>query len=510
MKTADPVRKPSMPSDTAAVKPLSAVHAARAAIRLLTERGVDLTPANYRQAWIRVGGPPVDGDLEHVASSAVGLLGRYAPADAIATLSHLIDTQRWTEAQAILTRLERLAPQHLLDLAHPPHPAHPSHPPHPAQALHAGSAQAALAADVSATSLQSVEAEKIITSVSSELSVDTRRSNSQLRKVNIELVEIVGALCSSFEAISEPDSWIASQVRAVRDAVSDGSDRRSLAAARALIEQALVAQHDISLTRRDSLSALRDLLPNLVEQMSHLGERSGDFSATLSGHMEAISQADSLEGIAERVRSLVADAHLMQESVGDVQRDLQGSAERAQSLESQVVRLEQELAQASERLLIDHLTRSANRAGLEQAYLREIVPVRDESGLLTVGLLDIDDFKRVNDVLGHHAGDGALQHLARLLQSKVRPCDTVARYGGEEFVLLLPGLGVEEARDLLMKVQRELTRDVYLYDTKKVFITFSAGATLVRPDDSLESSLLRADEAMYQAKNAGKNCVAIV
>ncbi len=489
MKTADPVRKPTTPSETAAGKPLSSVDAARAAIRLLTERGVELTPSNYRQAWIRVGGPPIDGDLEQIASSAVGLLSRYAPADAITALVNFVDTQRWAEAQAILSRLERLGPQ---------------------QALAAGSVQPATAAQAPVTQAQSVEAEKLRTSVSSDLPVDTRRSNSQLRKVNAELVEIVGALCSSFEAMSEPDSWIASQVRAVRDAVSDGSDRRSLAAARALIEQALEAQHDISLTRRDSLSALRDLLPNLVEQMSQLGERSGDFGATLSGHMEAISQADSLEGIAERVRSLVADAHSMQESVGDAQRGLQSSSERAQSLESQVVRLEQELAQASERLLIDHLTRSANRAGLEQAYLREIVPVRDESRLLTVGLLDIDDFKRVNDVLGHHAGDGALQHLARLLQSKVRPCDTVARYGGEEFVLLLPGLGVEEARELLMKVQRELTRDVYLYDAKKVFITFSAGATMVRPDDSLESSLLRADEAMYQAKNAGKNCVAIV
>jgi diguanylate cyclase len=489
MKTADPVRKPPMQPQTAAGKPLSAVHAARAAIRLLTERGVDLTPANYRQAWILVGGPPIDGDLEQVASSAVGLLGRYAPTDTISSLVNLVDTQRWSEAQAILTRLEKSGPHH------PPPTA---------------SVQSAPGAGAPSALSQSVASEKHRAGASGDPPVDTRRSNSQLRKVNAELVEIVGALCSSFEAISEPDSWIASQVRAVREAVSDGSDRRSLAAARALLEQALDAQHDISLTRRDSLSALRDLLPNLVEQMSQLGERSGDFGATLSGHMEAISQADSLEGIAERVRSLVADAHSMQESVGDAQRGLQSSSERAQSLESQVVRLEQELAQASERLLIDHLTRSANRAGLEQAYLREIVPVRDESRLLAVGLLDIDDFKRVNDLLGHHAGDGALQHLARLLQSKVRPCDTVARYGGEEFVLLLPGLDVEEARELLMKVQRELTRDVYLYDEKKVFITFSAGATMVRPDDSLESSLLRADEAMYQAKNAGKNCVAIV
>ena len=474
MKTADPIRRPAAAPNPEAKKPLSSGEAARAAIRLLTQGGIELTPGNYRQAWIRVGGPPVDGDLEHLASSAVGLLGRHAPTDTMSALTGFMSTQRWAEAQAILSRLERVGAVDLGTVTRP------------------------------------VEAGKSAGSPASDTALDTRRSNTQLRKLNAELVEIVGALCSSFEAMSEPDSWIATQVKAVRDAVKDGSDRRSLAAARSLIEQALEGQYDISLTRRDAVSALRDLLPNLVEQMSHLGERSGDFGATLSGHMEAIAQADSLEGIAERVRSLVADAHSMQVSVGDAQRGLQSSSQRAQSLESQVVRLEQELAQASERLLTDHLTRTANRAGLEQAYLREIVPVRDESRALTVGLLDIDDFKRVNDVLGHHAGDGALQHLASLLQSKVRPCDTVARYGGEEFVLLLPGLGVEEARELLMKVQRELTRDVYLYDAKKVFMTFSAGATLVKPGDSLESALLRADEAMYQAKNAGKNCVAVV
>jgi diguanylate cyclase len=474
MKTADPIRRPAAAPVAEPRKPLSSGDAARAAIRLLTQSSIELTPANYRQAWVRVGGPPSDGELEQLASTAVGLLGRYAPTDAMSALVSFVRQQRWAEAQAILSQLERVG------------------------------------AVAPAASAPAAEADKNRDSGSNDTALDTRRSNTQLRKLNAELVEIVGALCSSFEAMSEPDSWIATQVKAVRDAVKDGSDRRSLAAARSLIEQALEGQYDISLTRRDAVSALRDLLPNLVEQMSHLGERSGDFGATLSGHMEAIAQADSLEGIAERVRSLVADAHSMQVSVGDAQRGLQSSSERAQSLESQVVRLEQELAQASERLLTDHLTRTANRAGLEQAYLREIVPVRDESRALTVGLLDIDDFKRVNDVLGHHAGDGALQHLASLLQSKVRPCDTVARYGGEEFVLLLPGLGVEEARELLMKVQRELTRDVYLYDAKKVFMTFSAGATLVKPGDSLESALLRADEAMYQAKNAGKNCVAVV
>jgi len=124
-------------------------------------------------------------------------------------------------------------------------------------------------------------------------------------------------------------------------------------------------------------------------------------------------------------------------------------------------------------------------------------------------LLDIDDFKKVNDALGHQAGDGALRHLAGLLQSKVRPGDTVARYGGEEFVILLPGMTDVQARELLMRVQRELTRAVYLYEARQIFITFSAGATRVDPRDSLESALGRSDDAMYQAKSAGKNCVAI-
>jgi diguanylate cyclase len=128
---------------------------------------------------------------------------------------------------------------------------------------------------------------------------------------------------------------------------------------------------------------------------------------------------------------------------------------------------------------------------------------------LAIALLDIDDFKKVNDAFGHQAGDGALRHLAGLLQGKVRPGDTVARYGGEEFVILLPGMTDVQARELLVRAQRELTREVYLFDAKQIFITFSAGTTRVDPQDSLETAIGRADDGMYQAKNAGKNCVAI-
>jgi diguanylate cyclase len=102
-----------------------------------------------------------------------------------------------------------------------------------------------------------------------------------------------------------------------------------------------------------------------------------------------------------------------------------------------------------------------------------------------------------------------LRHLAKLLQGQVRSGETVARYGGEEFVILMPARPENDARDCLVRAQRELTRSVYLHESRKVFITFSAGLTQVRSTDSLESALARADEAMYRAKRAGKNCVSV-
>jgi diguanylate cyclase len=291
--------------------------------------------------------------------------------------------------------------------------------------------------------------------------------------------------------------------------VRDGADRRSLSAARTLLQQALVTQQSITRSRRDALAALRDLLPHLVNQMSTLGARSADFGDTLSTHVQALSEAVSLEGIADRVRELLADTRSMHEAVDDARRDLDQRSAHAQALEGEVERLERELAQASERLLTDHLTRTANRAGLERAFDRAMGALRGTGDPLAIALLDIDDFKKVNDALGHHAGDGALRHLAALLQSKVRPGDTVARYGGEEFVILLPGMTDVQAREMLVRVQRELTREVYLFESKQIFITFSAGTTRVDPQDTLGSALGRADDAMYQAKNAGKNCVAI-
>jgi len=330
------------------------------------------------------------------------------------------------------------------------------------------------------------------------------------RKLASELTQIVHSLCDSIEVSLPQESWLTGQVAAIRSALAEQGSRHALSAVRVLIQGALPAQREIGLERQQALSALRELLPDVIAQISRLGAQSETFGARLGTHLEVLGKASSIEAIASGLRQLTEAARQMEQDVGEASQRLNSSAREAQALESEIARLERELAQTSQRLLTDHLTLAANRAGLEQAFDRAARGLIEAPDAISIALIDVDDFKKVNDALGHAAGDAALRHLADLLRRQVRAQDTVARQGGEEFAVLMPDLSADQASGLIVRVQRELTREVYLHGSDRIFITFSAGVTQVQACESLEQALARADEAMYRSKRAGKNCVTVI
>ena len=157
----------------------------------------------------------------------------------------------------------------------------------------------------------------------------------------------------------------------------------------------------------------------------------------------------------------------------------------------------------------DQLTGALNRRGLDEAFEREATRADRSQTPLCIALIDIDDFKRLNDTLGHQAGDQALIHLSNVIKDALRPSDSVARYGGEEFIVVLPGISIEEAAATVERLQRELTKKFFLHENDRVLVTFSAGVAQREPEESQEDVIGRADKAMYKAKKAGKNRVVV-
>ena len=181
--------------------------------------------------------------------------------------------------------------------------------------------------------------------------------------------------------------------------------------------------------------------------------------------------------------------------------------DRAIHTDAELVKLHQELDRVSTQARHDPLTGALNRKGLEEAVEREISSVRRKETPLCMALLDIDNFKKLNDTMGHATGDVALTHLAKVARECMRPQDTLARYGGEEFVLLLPDTPLDKGIEAMTRLQRELTKRFFLAGTEKILITFSAGVAQLVPDETGAEAIKRADKAMYLAKRAGNNRV---
>ncbi len=162
---------------------------------------------------------------------------------------------------------------------------------------------------------------------------------------------------------------------------------------------------------------------------------------------------------------------------------------------------------ASELSMTDALTGLLNRYGLQRALQRELAEARRYGRPLSCLLIDIDHFKAVNDTYGHAAGDAALQQAARVIAESVRGSDVVCRYGGEEFLVLAPETGLEGAASLAEKIRQSFASRLFGGDGRVFPLTLSAGVAQLSADESGNDMIARADEALYHAKQTGRDRV---
>jgi diguanylate cyclase len=336
---------------------------------------------------------------------------------------------------------------------------------------------------------------------------DIRRLFGHRGQLLGQLASLCDELGAGLVELAEDDSWAQGQVQMLRSRLADGVSARGVRAASEILAETRSRQQRVREERDAAREALKHLIHRLLHELGELGEHTDRFQHNIGRHAEAIERADSLESLTSVVREMVDEGRSVQSLVRQTQARLHNEHARASELESKVRVLEGELRRLSDEVSTDALTQVANRRGLQQAFQAEAARADRGGGpdALAVALLDIDNFKKLNDTLGHAVGDEALKALAAAVRERLRPVDHLARFGGEEFVVLLPLTPLAEAQQALTRLQRSLTSALFMHENQDVFVTFSAGVTAWREGETLEAALERADEALYEAKRTGKN-----
>jgi diguanylate cyclase len=323
------------------------------------------------------------------------------------------------------------------------------------------------------------------------------------------LVDQLGALCGELTAsltdLAENDSWARGQCEAMQLKIDEGLSARGIRAVSELLRDTRERQGQLRVERERARDSLKGLINQMLSELDQLGSQTGNFHDSVGRYADVIEKADSLESLAVAVREMVEESRTVQALVQQTQARLQAEHSKAHGLTQRVNELEAEMRRLSDEVSTDQLTQIANRRGLLLAFEAERARMERSGSTLAVGLLDIDNFKRLNDTLGHSAGDEALKALAALIDKTLRPTDQVARYGGEEFVVLLPDTPLPEAQQILTRLQRSLTGGLFMHEEQQVFVTFSAGVSAYRAGERIEDTLERADQALYEAKRTGKN-----
>jgi diguanylate cyclase len=326
-------------------------------------------------------------------------------------------------------------------------------------------------------------------------------------KIQEGLLRLLRLLVENISELMADDKWMLGQISTLKDIIGQPLDKHAIADAERNLRSAIMKQSTLKQSLNDAKSTLKSLMTTFIDRLGNLTESTGDYHTKIEGYSMKIGGADNITELSHILADIMQDTRVIQASAQRTHEELITARKQATEAEERVKKLEHELEEISELVREDQLTGALNRRGLEETLDREFKRSGRAHALLCVGLIDIDNFKQLNDTLGHQGGDEALKHLTRVIREALRPSDSVARYGGEEFLIILPDTGIQEAMETLERLQRELTKKYFLHNNERKLITFSAGVALRKESEDKEDLIARADKAMYQAKQTGKNRV---
>lgn len=265
-------------------------------------------------------------------------------------------------------------------------------------------------------------------------------------------------------------------------------------------------------------STLRAASDGQADSASAAKEMDTQIREQVDGLQSSMQEADDLEGLKQVLENHLEgllgtmDEHQKQRDVREqeVSARLKSLAERVAVMEQEAQVVRENLEEQRQKALVDPLTGLPNRAAWSERLEHEVAQWQQHGNSLLLAMLDLDHFKRINDNYGHLAGDRVLKIIATVLRKRLRASDFIARFGGEEFILLMPDTSAASGARLAEALRAAIQACPFHFKGEPVTITVSMGMTAFKPGEHSDLVLKRADQALYRAKNAGRNCVEAV
>lgn len=269
------------------------------------------------------------------------------------------------------------------------------------------------------------------------------------------------------------------------------------------IRQFIDAQHQY-IGDRDN--ELRDIIDLLTKAMASLTAENQEFYKRVYDQGEKILELSLLDDIKKIRQSLQEEVEQMRTLVAS-KKDLE--QRQIQLLSGQVTELQQELEHVKVKSMTDGLTSAFNRQALDEHLAAQIESHKTKRSGFCLLLLDLDDFKALNDTYGHPIGDRMLMAFSQKCRSSIRADDFFARYGGEEFAIVLNNSNLRDGLTKASQICKTVAAARYAMDESQsddfLSITVSIGVTPFNRNDTVETLIARADKALYDAKRKGKN-----
>ena len=283
-------------------------------------------------------------------------------------------------------------------------------------------------------------------------------------------------------------------------------------------EERVSAQHFL-LSINDALSGVHNAVVTSLDKSRKISEEMAELDETISKQISELSSnavsatsLDELKGLVSTKLTAINEAIGAKEELERAEKtalldSLSTMESRLSDVEKEAEEYKKHLADQKFKSLQDTLTKLPNRAAFEERMEIEFKRWERYDYPLCLAVVDIDFFKRINDTYGHSAGDKTLKVIAGALKKSLRGTDFIARFGGEEFVILFPETELEDMDGPLNKVRENIKKIPFKFRAKDVQITISIGVTEFKEGDNALKAFDRADAALYEAKNSGRDRV---